>query len=125
MQKPSIEVQHAQKSTELTGGLWRTAVLEMGHSVFKRLGTLGRHLATKEGDLGCSKCALRRLDEDPVLLKLVEEGPQMLLVLSERPGEDKDIIQVRKQKLSPRRMSSMEHWNVWAALCRPKGMKGH
>jgi hypothetical protein len=27
--------------------------------------------------------------------------------------------------LSPRRMSSMKCWNVWAALCRAKDMKGN
>jgi hypothetical protein len=57
------------------------AVLEMGHSFFQRLGTFGEHLVTEEGDFGCSKGALHRVDEDPVPLKLVEEGPQMLLVL--------------------------------------------
>jgi hypothetical protein len=55
----------------------------MGQSLFQRLGTLGGHLVTAEGDFGCSKDALPRLDEDPVHLKLVEEGPQMLLVLLE------------------------------------------
>jgi hypothetical protein len=34
-------------------------------------------------DLGCSKNALGRVDEDPVPPKVVEEGPQMLLVLFE------------------------------------------
>jgi hypothetical protein len=52
-QKSSIEVQHAQKSKELTGGLAMVAVLEMGHSFFQRLGNLGGHLVTEEGDLGC------------------------------------------------------------------------
>jgi hypothetical protein len=50
-------------------------VLDMGHSFFQILGTLGRHLVTEEGDLGCSKDSLHWVDEDPVHLKLVEEGP--------------------------------------------------
>jgi hypothetical protein len=71
-QKSPVEVQHAQKSTELTGGLWRVAVLEMGHSLFQRLRTFGGHLVTEEGDLGCSQDALRRVDDDPIPLKLGE-----------------------------------------------------
>jgi hypothetical protein len=59
------------------------AVLQVGYSCFQRLGILGWNLVTEEGDLGCSKDALRRVDEDPGLFKLVEEGPQMLLVLFE------------------------------------------
>jgi hypothetical protein len=51
------------------------AVLEIGHSFIQRLGALGRHLVTEEGDLGCPKDALRRVDDDPIPLKLVEEGP--------------------------------------------------
>jgi hypothetical protein len=51
------------------------AVLEMGHSFFQRLGTLGGHLVSEEGDLGCSKDTIRRVDEDPVPLKSVEESP--------------------------------------------------
>jgi hypothetical protein len=47
----------------------------MGYSFFQRLGTLGRHLVTEEGDLDCSEDALRWLDEDPVPLKSVEENP--------------------------------------------------
>jgi hypothetical protein len=47
------------------------AVLEMGHSFFQSLGTLGGHLVTEEGDLRCSKDALHQLDEDPIPLKLV------------------------------------------------------
>jgi non-ribosomal peptide synthetase component E (peptide arylation enzyme) len=74
-QKLPIEVQHAQKSTELTGSLRRVAVLEMGHSLFQRLGALSEHLVTKQGDLGCSEDALRRVDDDAVPLKLVEESP--------------------------------------------------
>jgi hypothetical protein len=34
-QKLPIEIQHAQKSTELTGGLWSLTVLEMGHWFFQ------------------------------------------------------------------------------------------
>jgi hypothetical protein len=33
-QKLPVEVQHAQKQVELTGGLGRLAVLEMGYSFF-------------------------------------------------------------------------------------------
>jgi hypothetical protein len=38
-QKPHIEVQHARKSTMLTGVLWRVAAPKLGHSFFQRLGT--------------------------------------------------------------------------------------
>jgi hypothetical protein len=69
-QKSPIEVQHAWKSVEQTGVLGRVAVLEM--RFIQRLGTLGGYLVTKEGYLGCSKDTLRRVDEDPVPLKLVE-----------------------------------------------------
>jgi hypothetical protein len=72
--KSPIDVQHTQKTTELTGGLGRTAV-KMGRSFFHRLGTLGGHLVTEEGDFGCPEDALRRVEEDTVLLKLVEEPP--------------------------------------------------
>jgi hypothetical protein len=54
-QKSPVEVEHAQKLTELTGGLWRVAVLEMGHSLFQRLRTFGGHLVTEENNLGCLK----------------------------------------------------------------------
>jgi hypothetical protein len=74
-QKPSVEVQHAKKSTELTGGLRRGAVFEVGHSLFKRLQTFGGNLVTKEDDLGCSKDALSCVDEDPIPLKLFEKCP--------------------------------------------------
>jgi hypothetical protein len=73
-QKSPVEIQHAQKSTELTGGLWRVAVLEMGHPLFQRLRAFGGHLVTEEGDLGCSEDALRRVDDDPVPLELGEES---------------------------------------------------
>jgi hypothetical protein len=73
-QKSSVENQHAQESTELTGVLWRVAVLEIGHSLFQRLRTFGGHLVTEEGDLGCSEDALRRVDDDPITLKLGEES---------------------------------------------------
>jgi hypothetical protein len=63
-----LEVQHTQKSTELTGVLWRVAVLEMGHSLFQRLRILGRHLVTEKGDFGCLEDAFRRVDDDPVPL---------------------------------------------------------
>jgi hypothetical protein len=54
-QKSPVEVQHAQKPAELTGGLGRLAALKMGYLFFLRLGTFGRHLVTEEGDLGCSE----------------------------------------------------------------------
>jgi hypothetical protein len=73
-QKSPVEIYHAQKSTELAGSLWRMAVLEIGHSFVQRLGNLGRLLVTKEGDLGHSKDALHRVDDDPIPLKPVEKG---------------------------------------------------
>jgi hypothetical protein len=51
------------------------AIPEMGHSFFQRLGTLGGHLVTQEGDLGCTIYTLRQVNEVPVPLKLAEEGP--------------------------------------------------
>jgi hypothetical protein len=51
------------------------AVLEKDHSFTQRLGILGGHLVTEEGDFGCSKDVLCRVNEDPVSLKLVEESP--------------------------------------------------
>jgi hypothetical protein len=51
------------------------AVLEMSHSIFEQTGTLSGHLVTEEGKLGCSEDTLRRVDQDLVLLKLVEERP--------------------------------------------------
>jgi hypothetical protein len=72
-QKSPVEIQDAQKSTELTGRLWRVAFLEMGYSLFHRLRTFGGHLVTEEGYFGCSEDALRRLD-DPVPLELSEES---------------------------------------------------
>jgi hypothetical protein len=50
------------------------AILEIGHLFVQRMGTLGRHLVTEDGDLGCPKDALPRVDDDPIPLKLVEEG---------------------------------------------------
>jgi hypothetical protein len=46
----------------------------MGHLTFQKLGTLDGHLVTEEGDFGCSEDALRRLDETPVPLNLVEDS---------------------------------------------------
>jgi hypothetical protein len=57
-QKSPVEIQHAQEAAELTGGLWREAVLEMSHSIFERSGTLSGHLVTEEGNLGCSEDTL-------------------------------------------------------------------
>jgi hypothetical protein len=74
-QKSPIEIHHAQKSTELAGSLWRMAVLEIGHSFVQRLGTLSRHFVPEEGDLGCPKDALRRIDDDPIPLKPVVKCP--------------------------------------------------
>jgi hypothetical protein len=51
-QKSPVEVQHAQKPSELTGGLGRLARLKIGYSFFQRLGTLGGHLITEESGLG-------------------------------------------------------------------------
>jgi hypothetical protein len=73
-QKSPVEIQHTQKSTDLTAGLWRVAVLEMGHSLFQRLRTFGGHLAAEEGDLGCSEHTLRRVDDEPIPLELGEES---------------------------------------------------
>jgi hypothetical protein len=73
-QESPVEVQHAQKSTKLTGALVRGTVLEVGHSLFQRLGTFGGHLVIEENEHGFSKDARRRVDDDPVPLKLVEES---------------------------------------------------
>jgi hypothetical protein len=64
-----------RQTAELTGGLRRIVVLEMGYSFFKRWRTVGRHLVTEGGDLGCSEHALHWVDEDPLPLKSVEESP--------------------------------------------------
>jgi hypothetical protein len=77
-QKSPGEVQHGQKSTELTGGLWRVAVLEMGHSLFQRLRTFGGHLVTEEGNFGCSEDALCRVDDDAIPLELGEESSYVM-----------------------------------------------
>jgi hypothetical protein len=69
------DVQHVRKSTELTGGVGRGAVLVMGHSFFQRYGTLSGHLITEEGDLGPSRNTLRWVGKYPVPLKFVEENP--------------------------------------------------
>jgi hypothetical protein len=74
-QKSPVEIQHAQEAAELTGGLRRGAVLEMGHSIFELSGTLSGHLVTEVGNLGCSEDTLCGFYQDPVLLKLVEERP--------------------------------------------------
>jgi hypothetical protein len=93
-QKSPVEVQHAQESTDLTGGLWRVAVLEMGHSLFQRLRSFGGHLVTEEDNLGCSEDAIRRVDDDPIPLELGDESSQVLFVLFKWPGKDKDVVQV-------------------------------
>jgi hypothetical protein len=57
------------------------AVLEVSHPFVQGLGTFGRHLVTEEGDLGCPKDALRRVDDAPITLQLVEKRPYLLFVL--------------------------------------------
>jgi hypothetical protein len=74
-QESPVEIYHAQEATELAGCFWRGAVLEIGHPFVQRLGTVGKHLVTEEGYLGCPKNAIRLDDDDPIPLKLVEEGP--------------------------------------------------
>jgi hypothetical protein len=56
--KNPVEIQHAQKSTELTGGLRRRAVQKMGHSILQWSGTLGGHFVTEQDDLRCSEDTL-------------------------------------------------------------------
>jgi hypothetical protein len=63
-----IEIQHAEKPTELTGRLRWLVFLEVGHSLLQRLGTVGGHLVAEEGDLRCSKGALSRVDYDAIPL---------------------------------------------------------
>jgi hypothetical protein len=58
---------------EVARGFGRLVVLKVSHSFFQQLGALGGHLITEEGDLGYSEDALRRVDEDPALLKSVED----------------------------------------------------
>jgi hypothetical protein len=86
-QKLPVQVQNAHETAELTGGLGSLAVLKMGFSLSQRLGTLGGHLVTEEGDFGCSENAFRRVVGGPVPLKSVEECPWMLHVPLERPGK--------------------------------------
>jgi hypothetical protein len=66
-QKSPAEVEHSQESTELTGGLGRVAVLEMGHSLFQRVGTLGGHLVTEEMSWGARKAHFAGLMRIPYL----------------------------------------------------------
>jgi hypothetical protein len=73
-QKSHVEVQHAQKSTELTVGLWRVAVLEMGHSLFQRLRTFGGNLVTEEGNSGARKMHFARLIMIPYLWSWVKRA---------------------------------------------------
>jgi hypothetical protein len=73
-QKLPIKVQHVQETTELTGGFRWGTVLQMCDSFFKRSGTLGGHLVTEEGYLGCPKDAFCRVNYDPVCLKTAEEN---------------------------------------------------
>ena len=89
-QKSPVEDNHVQETRR-----W-LAVLQMSHSLCQRLGSFGRHLVAEEGDLRCSEDALRWVDYDPVLLKLLEKFPQMNLVLLWRSGEYEDNVQVRE-----------------------------
>lgn len=59
---------------ELTGGLWRVAILKIDYPFFKRSGTLSGQLKTEKGDLGCSKDALGRVGDNSMPLKLVERS---------------------------------------------------
>jgi hypothetical protein len=74
-QNSPVVVKHTQETAKLTGGFGRLAFLKVGDSFFQWLGALGRHLITEEGDLACSEDALHPVDEDPILLKSVEESP--------------------------------------------------
>jgi hypothetical protein len=64
-QKSPVVVHHAQETAKLTGGFGRLVVLKASYSFFQRLGTLSGHLITEED-------ALRRFQEDSVLLNSVE-----------------------------------------------------
>jgi hypothetical protein len=44
----------------------------MCHSLFQRLRSFGGYLVTEEGDLGGSEDAIRRVDNNPIPLKLGE-----------------------------------------------------
>jgi hypothetical protein len=84
-QELPVEVQHAQKSAELTGGFGRVAILKMGYSFFQGLGTLSGHLVTKEGGLGCLEDTLYQVDEDSVPQELSERACRCCLCsLSDR-----------------------------------------
>jgi hypothetical protein len=74
-QESRVEVQHAQKMAELTGGIGRVAILKMNYSFFQGSGTLCGHIVTEEDDFGCSEDGTRRVDEDPIPLDLVEGSP--------------------------------------------------
>jgi hypothetical protein len=74
-QKLPVVVQNAEETAKLTGGFGRMAFLNVGHSFFRRLGALSRHLITEEDDRGYSEDTLHQVDQDPVLLKSVREGP--------------------------------------------------
>jgi hypothetical protein len=56
---------------------------------------------------------------------MVEKCPEVLLMLFAAPGEKEDVVQVAKQKSSPLSTSSINRWNVWAALRRPKDINGN
>jgi hypothetical protein len=63
-----VEIQHAKKPTELTGGLRWLVFMEVGHSLLQRLRTFGGPLVAEEGDLRCSNGSLSRVDYDAVPL---------------------------------------------------------
>jgi hypothetical protein len=123
-QKPSVEVQHAKRPTELTGGLRRGAVLEVGHSLFKRLRNFGGNLVTEEGDLGCSKDALSRIDEDPVSLKLFGKCPQMLFVLFACSRNYKDIVQVGDTEVESPQNVTQEALESLGGIAQTEGHEG-
>jgi hypothetical protein len=49
-QKLLVDIQHVLRTADLTGGLGRLAVVEMGYSFFQRLGTLGEYFVTEKSD---------------------------------------------------------------------------
>jgi hypothetical protein len=67
-EKSPVVIQHTQETAGLTVSFGRLAFLKVGHSFFQRLGALGGHLITEEGDLMCSEGTLLQVDEDPVIL---------------------------------------------------------
>jgi hypothetical protein len=58
---------------EIDGADWRP--LEGDNPDTQRLRTLGGHLVTEEGELACSEGAIRRVNNEPIPLKLGEGNP--------------------------------------------------